>query len=194
MSELASPKTKSKRREILEWIAVVVLALLLAFGVRTFLVQPFRVQMGSMTPTILNDDLILVNKLAFISAGPKRGDIVVFHPPKSVNNGEEYIKRVIGLPGEWIDYDQDTKTVYLNGVPFIEENKFPDTDYSQEVLPPESEGHKRGELLGDNEYFVLGDNRDSSKDSRSFGPIEKKSIVGEAFVIFWPLNRFHIIR
>jgi len=189
-----SKKTKTRRQEILEWVAVISLALLLAFGVRSFLIQPFRVQMGSMTPTILNDDLILVNKLSFATAGPRRGDIVVFHPPKTSSNSEEYIKRVIGLPGEWIDYDRDTKTVYVNGVPFAEEDKFPDTDYTQEISPPPSEGHKRGELLEDDHYYVLGDNRDSSKDSRYFGSITEDSIVGEAFLVFWPLNRFQVIR
>jgi signal peptidase I len=185
---------KTVRREILEWVAVIALALLLAFGVRSFLIQPFRVQMGSMTPTILNDDLILVNKMSFVTSGPKRGDVVVFTPPNEPADSEEFIKRVIGLPGEWVDYDRDTETVYINGVPLIEETKLPDSDYSQEFPPPPSEGHKRGELLEDDQYYVLGDNRDSSKDSRYFGAVNQDDITGEAFIIFWPLNRFHFIR
>ena len=185
---------KSKRREIVEWVAVIVLALILAFGVRTFLIQPFRVQMGSMTPTILNDDLILVNKMSFLSSGPKRGDVIVFTPPKEPADSEEYIKRVIGLPGEWVDYDRDTETVYINGMPMLEESNLPNSDYSQEFPPPPSESHKRGNRLDVNQYYVLGDNRDSSKDSRYFGAINREDIIGEAFIIFWPLNRFHFIR
>ncbi|HPQ92988.1 MAG TPA: signal peptidase I [Caldisericia bacterium] len=187
-------KPSNRQRDFIEWVAVVVLALGLAFGVRTIILQPFRVQMGSMMPTIRNDDLILVNKLAYLTHGPDRGDIIVFRPPNSPSHDEEYIKRVIGLPGEWVDYDRDTKSVYINGILLIENMKLSESDYTQEISPPSTEGHKRGIKLEEGEYYVLGDNRDSSKDSRFFGAISDDSIIGEAFIIFWPANRFSVLQ
>ncbi len=175
-------------KEILEWVVTIVIALGLAYGIRLFVIQPFRVQMSSMHPTLYNDDLILINKLAYIGSSPQRGDIIVFDPPN--RQDVEYIKRVIGLPGEWIEVDGSQ--VFINGQEFIEVDDHTKTDYTQKFAPAQDE--KKGIHLEQDQFFVMGDNRGGSFDSRSFGPIKRASILGRAVLVFWPVNRFHVLR
>lgn len=184
-------KTKVAK-EILEWLVVIVIALGIAFGIRIFVIQPFRVQQSSMYPTLVNDDLILINKLAYVGSHPERGDIIVFKPPnRSETDDVEYIKRIIGLPGEYIEVEGGI--VAINGQKFEENDEHPKTDYNfhPEIKSDES---KRGTKLGEDEYYVMGDNRSGSFDSRSFGPIKRDSILGRAFFVFWPVQRLHVLR
>jgi len=181
-----NPKLK---REILEWVFTIVVAFVLTFGIRLFVIQPFRVQMSSMKPTLLNDDLILINKLSYVGSTPERGDIVVFDPPN--RQDVEYIKRIIGLPGEYVDVSGGT--VYINGTKFEENDEHPKTDYTQK-FPFKPEDGEKGQKLAPDEYFVMGDNRDFSFDSRSFGPIKRESILGRAVLVFWPVTSFHVLR
>jgi len=166
------------KREILDWVETISVALIIAFLIRSFLFQPYRVQMGSMLPTLHENDLIIVNKLTYRFNEPNRGDIVVFHPP----NGSSvfYVKRVIGLPGETIEIRNGE--VLINGVPLKE-------DYLSVATP----GIYGPRTLGQDEYFVMGDHRNNSLDSREFGPINKKSIIGKASIVLWPPNAFAII-
>lgn len=160
-------------RELLESIIV---AVVLAFIIRYFLFQPFYIPSGSMEPTLQVGDRIIVNKLLYRFSTPKRGDIMVFKYP--VNPNRDFIKRVIGLPGETIQI-KDSK-VYIDGK--ILEQPFlpPDLKYDHNFGPAR---------VGENQYFMMGDNRNNSEDSRFWGSLPEQNIVGKAMFIYWPYNR-----
>lgn len=165
-------------RAVLEWLAVIVGALLAALLIKTFLFQAFFIPSSSMEQTLLVGDRVLVNKLAYEFGDIERGDVVVFHKPEALAASEtdEFIKRVIALPGDVVEARDGV--VFVNDVA-VEEDYLPAGTYTAglaEVVVP-----------GDS-VFVLGDNRGNSTDSRVFGPIPIDSIVGQAFVRVWPLN------
>lgn len=177
-------------RNTLEWIVVIILVVGLAMLVRYFAVEPRQVRMSSMHPTLEDGDYVLVNRMAYITDGPERGDVVVFEPPYS--GKDDYIKRVVGLPGETVKN--------IGGEIWIDELKLSDDfrllsssdteNINQNLRPGDS---TKGEEVGENEYYVVGDNRGHSMDSRSFGPVKRDHIKGQAFMIFFPLNRFQFI-
>ncbi len=141
----------------------------------------FLVDGVSMSPSFESGQSLFVNRLDYLFGTPQYGDIVVFHNPS--NTAEDYIKRIIGLPGDVIEI-RDT-ILYRNGVPIIE-------TYVAEPCTPHSCPDNRWEL-GDNEYFVLGDNRNHSSDSRLFGPIHHSLLVGKVVFRYWPLSDIGII-
>ncbi len=154
-----------KIKEIIPYIVIIITVVL----IRTFLITPARVDGESMENTLYNGEIVLLNKIDLKLNGLKRFDIVVFKQEKDL-----LIKRVIGLPGETVEYINnelyiDNKKV---GIPFEFENT---NDFKYEVP--------------DNEYFVLGDNRDNSKDSRYFGSVKLKNIKGKVKFILFPLKR-----
>lgn len=185
----------TKKSALREYAEAIVIALLLALFIRTFIVQAFKIPSGSMIKTLLIGDHILVNKFIFgprvdISdlvnfrlftlKKPERGDIVVFLAPQETN--KDYIKRVIGLPGETIEVRD--RRVLVNGVP-IEEEAYvffaspypvPALDNVGPLKVPE--GH----------YFVMGDNRENSNDSRVWGTVPFELIKGKAILIYWSWN------
>lgn len=166
-----------------ETLRTVVLVLLTAFIIRVFIMQPFLVQGASMEPTLTNSEYLIVEKVAYKFRQPERGEIVVFRAP--VNWTENYIKRVIALPGETIKIE-DSKIFINNKVleeSYIESSgvSFDNPDYSLELT------------LGEDEYFVIGDNRNHSSDSRSWGPLPRQNIIGRAFIAIFPLDFFGII-
>jgi signal peptidase I len=172
---------------MVEWVVVLVVALILAVGVRTFVAQMFYIPSGSMLPTLQIGDRIVVNKLSYDLHGVGRGDIVVFRrPPLEQVNYSDLVKRVIGLPGDTIS--SVGGKVYLNGQPLDEHwlpNPLPVT--SPSPLPDGfSLSHPFTVPAG--EYFVMGDNRTNSEDSRYFGPIPGNLIVGKMALKVWPLN------
>ena len=156
------------------WLDVVqtlVLALVLAFIIRTFALESFQVSGYSMMPTLHNNDRVLVDKLLYKIEGPRTGEVIVFRSP--VVTSEDWIKRVIGLPGETVKIVGGQ--VYINGhlykEPFIKLN------YNYNYGPVYvTKGH----------LFVLGDNRPNSYDSRYFGLLTESSVRGDAFFIWWP--------
>ncbi|HEV2087541.1 MAG TPA: signal peptidase I [Cryptosporangiaceae bacterium] len=180
---------KRKQRSI--WIELPVLALvaiLVAVGVRTFLVQTFFIPSGSMENTLLVDDRVLVNKVVYSLRDPERGEIVVFVPPPGWNAGsgkEDYIKRVIGVGGDRVVCCDAQNRVTVNGRALVEEYLFPgDAPSSQpfDVTVPTRR------------LFLLGDHRSASADSRfhldaDLGTVPVDLVVGRAFVIFWPPGR-----
>ena len=166
---------KKVKKEIIDWIQTLSIALIVAFLIRNFIFQPYRVQMGSMLPTLQENNLIIVNKLTYRFQAPKRGDIVVFHPPN--NPSVYYIKRIVGLPGETIEITNGE--ILINGV------SLPEKYIS--ILTPGLYGPK---TLPENEYFLMGDHRNNSLDSREFGPIKIKSIIGRATLVLWPPKAF----
>jgi signal peptidase I len=167
-------------------LVLVVVAALLAFGLRAFVVEPFWIPSESMEPTLhgcsgCNNDRLLVDKLSYRLHAVHRGDVVVFHRPPGVEAPESVlIKRVIGLPGETISGHNGM--VWIGDRPLEESYVNPachgTTDFDPVTV-----------LSG--RYFVMGDNRCNSSDSRVFGPIPKSSIIGRAFLIIWPLGRIH---
>ncbi|HOI25683.1 MAG TPA: signal peptidase I [Caldisericia bacterium] len=167
------------KKEMVEWLKTIIFALLIAFLVRNYLFQPYRVQMGSMQPTLHNNDLIMVNKIVYRINPPKRGDIVVFNPPGNTSN-IHYIKRVIGLPGESIEVK--------NGKVFINQTELIEPYLSQIDTP----GMVGPVVLGENEFFVLGDHRNNSMDSRDFGAITKDHIHGKTMFVLWPMKDFQV--
>jgi signal peptidase I len=171
----APSQTKSIVRELVETI---VITLLLYVLIRTFLFENYRVVGHSMDPTLENEQFLVVNKLGYRLGDPKRGDIIVFRDPRT--DEFKLIKRVVGLPGETLEI-QDGQ-VLINNQP-LEEGYIAakDHDSHSPVLIPEDE------------YFVLGDNRNHSSDSRNWGTLLSDRVVGKALVSYWPPRLWGLI-
>jgi signal peptidase I len=161
-------------REIIETLALT----LIIFLVIHFTIQNYMVDGTSMQPSLKNNQFVLVNKLAYLFHAPERGDVIVFHWP--VDTNKDLIKRVIGLPGDVIV--TTSRTVEVDGVvlnePYISMPANPIA--LRWVVPP-------------NDYFVMGDNRQVSDDSRDWGFVPKSYIIGKAVLVYWPLNNWQII-
>ncbi|HEX6799897.1 MAG TPA: signal peptidase I [Ktedonobacterales bacterium] len=164
-------------REVLE---VAILTLLL-FVVVHLLVQNYRVDGPSMTPTLLNQQYILVDKAQYIFSKPQRGDVIVFEWPRDTS--QDFVKRVIGLPGDTVTVDA-AGNVTVDGTQINE-------PYVNDLNNPYQPNTWK---LGPNQYFVLGDNRGDSSDSRDWGPVPAKDIIGKAALVYWPLNDVHFVR
>jgi signal peptidase I len=179
VEELDEEAEASKRtRTIVEWVLIIVGAFLVAFVVKTFLIQAFYIPSDSMEPTLEDNDRVLVNKLSYDLHDVHRGDLVVFERPEADTDAtgiKDLIKRVVGLEGETIEARDGI--VYIDGErldePYVEEGT-PTLNLPRQVIPADH-------------VFVMGDNRDDSSDSRVFGAIDEELIVGRAFVRVWPL-------
>jgi signal peptidase I len=169
-------------RNIVEWVGIVAGALILAVIVKTFLFQAFYIPSLSMYPTLHKGDRVLVNKVSYDLHDIHRGDIVVFErPPGEPTSIKDLIKRVIGLPGDVIEGRDGI--VYVNGTAL--EESYIDPGDRTENLPKQT--------VPAGELFVMGDNRNNSEDSRVFGPIPEKTVVGRAFVRVWPVTRLGLL-
>jgi signal peptidase I len=178
----AAPSTGSTAASFLREIAeVVVLAGILYFGI-SFAVQAVHVEGISMFATLNDNDYLMANKIDYRFHGPQRGDIVILRPP--TDNSKDFIKRVIALPGERLLIRDGI--VYINGHR-LEEPYLPE---AWTVLTNWPANNPNGQVMGSNEYFVMGDNRNRSQDSRTFGPITRDRIDGRAWFRIWPLNNF----
>jgi len=182
-------------KKIKEYAEIIITALLIAFFLRTFVIQAFTIPSGSMLPTLQIGDYLLVNKLAygvkipFINkvvlrfGEPQRGDMIVFQFP--LDNSLDFIKRVIAIPGDELLIKN--KTVFINGEPveagFAVFND--DTIYAASFLPRDNLGPL---LVPPNSFFVMGDNRDHSNDSRFWGFVKREEIEGKALIIYWSWN------
>ncbi len=169
--------SKQTKKEIFDWVISIAAAVLLSFLVRQYVFQPSQVKMSSMFPTLKENEIILVNKLTYILNQPLRGDIVVFQPP---NAQEHYVKRIIGLPGEEIEI--------RDGAVYVDQNRI-----EEPYISVETDGVYSPIQLSDNEFFVMGDNRGNSMDSRAFGPIASQTIVGKAIMVYWPLKECKLL-
>ena len=165
-------------REIIE---IVLVAVLVVFGVRSFLVQPFLVSGASMEPNFHGGDYILINELSYRFRAPERGEVVVFRYP-----GDErtfFIKRIIGLPGERVVVTGGELYIYAKGAT---KGRLINEDYLPRNLQTVGE---KDITLTDKEYFVMGDNRDASFDSRQWGPLDRSEVIGSVWVRLWPLDK-----
>jgi signal peptidase I len=164
-----------------ELVETVVLSLVIFLLIR-MVVQNYRIESHSMMPNFQEGQFILVNKLAFKFSQPQRGEVIVFHNPG--NTDEDYIKRVIGLPGDTVELRE--QTVYINGQPLPQ-------PYTTNPLPP---GYAFGpQTVPPDHLFVMGDNRPNSRDSRypEVGPIPEELIVGKAWLRVWPFSAFGLV-
>ena len=186
------PRSRSATRVVLEWAAIVVVAVLAAIGIRAFVVQPFSIPSGSMEPTLDVHDRILVNKLSYRFHRVHRGDIVVFKKPATETTPgiTDLVKRVIALPGETVSA-RDGR-VYIDGR-YLPEPWLPKVDQGVTVFPsgirgclPSPPGSCR---IPAGKYFMLGDNRTDSADSRVLGPVPGRLFIGRAFILVWPPSR-----
>lgn len=141
----------------------------------------FVVEGSSMEPNFHTGEYVIVSRLAYIIGEPERGDVIVFHYDEA--NKRDFIKRVIGLPNEQIEINEGR--IYVNGLvldePYVK-------DYCRRSFCP-----NRTWRLKSDEYFVLGDNRNSSQDSHDFGPIKRRQVIGKAWVRYWPLEDFQVV-
>ena len=188
------PPRASSSRWIREGIIVVVVAVLVAVLLRTFVVQTFYIPSGSMEPTLQIGDRILVNKLSYDLHGVHRGDIVVFSRPPAENCGgpevNDLVKRVIGLPGDVVSLSNGY--VYIDGKR-LDESWLPAAEQGiTSAGPPGTSSNLTHPYhVPANNYFVMGDNRTDSCDSRYWGTINKSLIVGKVEVRVWPLSSIH---
>jgi signal peptidase I len=189
----ASPTTRSRRsplRTVLEWVAVVVVAVAVALVIRGLVLQPFYIPSGSMIPALEVGDRVLVNKLSYRFGDVDRGDIVVFDRPPDSGPSEikDLIKRVVGLPGDSLVIADGR--VEINGEP-LDEGYLPDGSTTGQG--PVSCTAEAPCEIPEGHVWVMGDNRGNSQDSRWFGPIPEDTIVGRAFLLMWPLDSFGLL-
>ncbi|WP_206070709.1 signal peptidase I [Nodosilinea sp. P-1105] len=176
--------TKQRHNPWVEGLQTIGLSVVLALGIRHFVAEARYIPSGSMEPTLQINDRLVVEKISYNFNPPERGDIVVFWPPDSLTppgqRRDAFIKRVIGLPGEVVEVSNGQ--VIVDGV-VLEE------DYI--MAPPSYEWGP--EQVDDESYLVLGDNRNSSYDSHSWGFVPAENIIGRALVRFWPPSRVGLI-
>jgi signal peptidase I len=187
-----------KKSVIRDWVESIIIAFLLAMVIRAFLVQAFKIPTGSMRMTLIEGDLILVNKFIYGAKvpfsnlrlpalkEPKRGDVIVFIYPE--DKKKDFIKRLVGLPGDVVEIKGGS--IYINDQP------------AQEAIFKQIYYWNRGQLGSAGEkmvvpadsYLVLGDNSATSKDSRYWGYVPKNNLLGQAMVIYWPPQRIRLIK
>lgn len=194
--EPAEDKAKSMGRAVWSWVKVIVIALAIALAINFLIIVNSNVPSGSMEPTIMSHSRMIGSRLAYLFDEPERGDIIIFKCPdpapvspnslkyklfKITETHENYVKRIIGLPGETIEIKGGV--TYIDGVeydePYLKETPI-DADFGPYVVPEDC-------------YFVMGDNRNNSKDSRYWTTtnfVTKKSILGKAQFVYWPIKYF----
>jgi len=189
---------KIRKSAIGEWIESITIAFILAMFIRTFIVQAFKIPTGSMRPTLIEGDLILVNKfiygvkVPFLNLNlpgvsqPKRGEVIVFIYPQ--DQRKDFIKRLIAFPLETVEIRDGT--VYINDKPLLE------PVFNRRYYYNRGEFGAEGQKITvpRDSFFVLGDNSASSQDSRYWGFVPKQNILGKAIVIYWPPQRIRIVK
>jgi signal peptidase I len=163
------------------WMRDLGLSVLVSAFIIVFLYQPVRVEGTSMLPNLEDHDRLFINKLAFRVGEVQRGDVVVFQYPR--DHSKSYIKRVIGLPGDQVAIDHGR--VILNGKPLKE--PYVPARYSDDRSQPAM-------VIPDDQFFVMGDHRSISSDSRDFGPVDRELIYGKASFVYWPMDQAGVVR
>ena len=173
------PAEKSLKDEIIEWVQAIVIAVVLALLIRSFVFTVVRVDGQSMEPTYQHNDRLIVWRLGY---EPEGGDIIVFNPPGKEKN-VFWIKRVIATEGQHVEIDYDTNSVFVDGEKI-------DEPYLGEPMMDKSAYLPITELdIPEDCVFVLGDNRNNSSDGRLIGPVNEENIIGKAVLRFWPFSK-----
>ena len=168
-----------------ELVQILLISLLIIIPIRYYIIQPFSVKGVSMEPNFQNGDYLLVDELSYHLRPPQRGEVVVFRFPREPH--EFFIKRIIGLPGE-------TVKIVKNQI-FIYNKKHPNGfQLKESYLPPEPFLGNQTVKLKQNEYFVMGDNRSHSYDSRAWGPMVRKYLIGRVLVRLWPFKHAMVFK
>lgn len=195
MYELATEELNPQRKAtefigsigkaIYSLIETILVALVLAIVLYLFIMTPHEVVGNSMHPTYKNGEFLMANKISYRVSDPKRGDVIIF----KFSDTQDFIKRVIGIPGDEVMI-KDGK-MYINGEMLDESNYL-----SSSVITNGGEYLHEGQsiTIEDGKYFVCGDNRTNSSDSRVFGPIEKEAIKGKAWIVYFPFSEFRIVQ
>ncbi|HEU4677633.1 MAG TPA: signal peptidase I [Candidatus Paceibacterota bacterium] len=178
-STAAHPEPEKKESLIGEIVRFSLFALIIVLPIRLFIAQPFIVSGASMEHTFSTGQYLIVDQLTYRFDAPKRGDIIIFRYPKDPS--KFFIKRIIGIPGDTVTIDGDHVTIADAAHPEGETLKEP---YILDMKP----NPPLTEHLGDDEYFVMGDNRNASSDSRSWGVLQRDKIIGRAFLRLFPLS------
>lgn len=189
-------------RVVVDWVVTIVAAVAIVLLVKAYVVNPYKIPSSSMEPTLhcarpkvgceaRFDDRVLANRFIYHLRSPHRGDIVVFDTPPAAKvacgEGGTFVKRIIGLPGETIEVRLNAKgqgIVYIDGKrldePYVQPDRRPDKPYGPQKVP-------------EGDYFMMGDNRSQSCDSREWGPVPRDHLIGKVFATYWPPNRisFH---
>ena len=162
------------------WLRDLIVSILIAAFIIVFLYQPVRVEGTSMLPMLEDQDRLFINKIAYRVGEIHQGDVVVFEYPR--DHSKSYIKRVIALPGDHLRIDHGA--VYVNGhrlrEPYVPSRYADDRSEAEMVMPP-------------HEYFVMGDHRSISSDSREFGPVDRDLIYGKAVFVYWPMEQVGVV-
>src|SRR3989344_3053527 len=176
-------ETEQKKNGLWEFIKILVISLAIVFPIRAYVAQPFIVDGDSMEPNFSDGQYLIIDEISYKFKEPQRGEVIVFHPP----TGQRFffIKRIVGLPGETVKIENG-KIILGSG----NERIILDEEYLPEGLKTRPDSFFE---LGENEYFVLGDNRDRSSDSRLWGTLKKESITGRAFLRLWPLSKIGVL-
>jgi signal peptidase I len=165
--------------KILREVGITILIAVAVFVVLRLTVQSYTVVMSSMEPNFHESECIMVNKVCYRSSGPQRGDVIVFYPP--FDSPHPFIKRVIGLPGETVEI-KDEK-VFIDGISLEEEYIMAPTYYTMPAIE-----------VPENEYFVLGDNRNGSNDSHNDWTVPRDNIIGKAWFTYWPPSKWRVVK
>ncbi len=167
---------KTKRQEFFELLRFAFIAFIIVIPIRMFVAQPFIVNGESMHPTLANGDYLIIDEISYRNSNPERGDVIVFRFPS--DDKRFLIKRVVGLPGETLNLQGSTITIKKDGTEIVLDEPYLTKKYST-----------YGEwTLSDDEYFVMGDNRNASSDSRSWGVLTEDRIIGKTFLRLFPLS------
>lgn len=172
-------------REVWEFAKIVLISLAIVLPIRIFVAQPFIVRGASMEPNFEDGEYLIVDELSYLLRNPERGEVVVFRYPEDPS--QFFIKRIIGLPGETVVIEEGSVTIQNETNPsgiLLGEAYLPETV----ITAPDSE-----RTLKDGEYFVLGDNRTESSDSRRWGTLEEGFLIGRALLRLWPLAELGIV-
>ena len=167
--------------QVFDLVRFVAICLAIVIPVRIFIAQPFIVEGESMTPTFQDKNYLIVDQLSYRLSDPQRGDVIVFKYPD--NPKRFFIKRIIGTPGDTISFD--------GKVISITNEEYPDGLVLDEPYIAREVFHSETTTLGEEQYYVMGDNRSNSSDSRSWGPLDESFITGRAWLRLWPLSKIN---